>query len=77
MIYKRPRHPHTAPVIVFLNGQFLPEEEAKVSVFDRGFLYGDGIFETLRVNNGKPFLLDRHIGRLQHGMGTLHIGERY
>ena len=48
-----------------------------VSVFDRGFLYGDGIFETLRVNNGKPFLLDRHIGRLQHGMGTLHIGERY
>jgi len=64
-------------VIVFLNGQFLPEEEAKISVFDRGFLYGDGIFETLRVNNGKPFLLDRHIGRLQHGMGTLHIGERY
>ena len=77
MIYKRPRLPHTARVIVFLNGQFLPEEEAKVSVFDRGFLYGDGIFETLRVNNGKPFLLDRHIGRLQHGMGTLHIGERY
>ena len=37
-------------VIVFLNGQFLPEEEAMVSVFDRGFLYGDGIFETLRVN---------------------------
>ena len=64
-------------MIVFLNGQFLPEEEAKISVFDRGFLYGDGIFETLRVNNGKPFLLDRHIGRLQHGMGTLHIGERY
>jgi aminodeoxychorismate lyase len=64
-------------VIVFLNGQFLPEEEAMISVFDRGFLYGDGIFETLRVNNGKPFLLDRHIGRLQHGMGTLHIGERY
>ena len=77
MIYKRPRHPHTARVIVFLNGQFLPEEEAKVSVFDRGFLYGDGIFETFCVNNGKPFLLDRHIGRLQHGMGTLHIGERY
>ena len=34
---------------VYLNGEFVPEEEASVSVFDRGFLYGDGAFETLRI----------------------------
>jgi branched-chain amino acid aminotransferase len=36
-------------MIVFLNGQFVPEDRATVSVFDRSFLYGDGLFETLRV----------------------------
>ena len=60
---------------VFLNGEFVPEEEATVSVFDRGVLYGDGVFETLRIYNGKPFLLDRHIGRLGHSLGSLHIAE--
>ena len=62
---------------VFLNGNFIEEEEANISVFDRGFLYGDGVFETLRIYNGKPFLLDRHLGRLSHGLGSLFIGERY
>jgi len=62
---------------VFLNGNFIEEEEANVSVFDRGFLYGDGVFETLRIYNGKPFLLDRHLGRLSHGLGSLFIGEKY
>ena len=62
---------------VFLNGDFIEEEEANISVFDRGFLYGDGVFETLRIYNGKPFLLDRHLGRLSHGLGSLFIGEKY
>ena len=62
---------------VYLNGEFVPEEEASVSVFDRGFLYGDGAFETLRIYNGKPFLLERHIGRLGHSLGSLHIPEAY
>lgn len=62
---------------IFLNGQFMPEEDAKVSVFDRCFLYGDGVFETLRVYNGKPFLLDRHLGRLAHGLGGLYIRDPY
>jgi hypothetical protein len=39
-------------VILLLNGKFVPEEQAVVSVFDRGFLYGDGLFETIRVING-------------------------
>lgn len=62
---------------VFLNGDFIEEEGANISVFDRGFLYGDGVFETLRIYNGKPFLLDRHLGRLSHGLGSLFIGEKY
>ena len=60
---------------VFLNGNFIEEEEANISVFDRGFLYGDGVFETLRIYNGKPFLLDRHLGRLSHGLGSLLSGK--
>jgi len=62
---------------IFLNGGFIQEEDAKVSVFDRAFLYGDGIFETLRVYNGKPFLLDRHLGRLAHSLGGLYINDPY
>ncbi len=62
---------------IFLNGQFMREEDAKVSVFDRSFLYGDGVFETLRLYNGKPFLLDRHLGRLAHSLGSLYIGDPY
>jgi len=62
---------------IFLNGEFIQEEDAKVSIFDRGFLYGDGVFETLRVYNGKPFLLDRHLGRLAHSLDSLHIGDPY
>lgn len=61
---------------VYLNGAFVPEEEATVSVFDRGVLYGDGVFETLRVYRGKPFLLDRHLGRLSHSLDSLHIPEK-
>jgi branched-chain amino acid aminotransferase len=54
-------------MIVFLNGQFLPEAQATVSVFDRSFLYGDGLFETLRVANGRPFRWGQHLERLRRG----------
>ncbi|MBT3184570.1 MAG: hypothetical protein HOI59_07230 [Nitrospina sp.] len=50
--------------IVYLNGLFTPLENAKVSILDRGFCYGDGLFETIRVCNGKVFKLDQHIERL-------------
>jgi aminodeoxychorismate lyase len=60
-------------VIVFLNGRFVPEEQAVVSAFDRGFLYGDGLFETLRVFNGKPFRWAQHFERLQRGADFLGI----
>jgi aminodeoxychorismate lyase len=58
---------------VFLNGQFVPEAQAVVSVFDRGFLYGDGLFETLPVFNGKPFRWAQHWARLQRGAEFLRI----
>ena len=60
-------------MIVLLNGQFVPEEQAVVSVFDRSFLYGDGLFETLRVFNGKPFRWAQHMERLQQGAQFLKI----
>ena len=60
-------------MLIFLNGQFVPEERAVVSVFDRGFLYGDGLFETMRVFRGKPFRWEQHIERLQRGADFLKI----
>jgi branched-chain amino acid aminotransferase len=49
---------------VYLDGRFLPEEEAKVSVFDHGLLYGDGVFEGIRAYDGYVFKLDQHVARL-------------
>ena len=60
-------------VLIFLNGQFVPEERAVVSVFDRSFLYGDGLFETMRVFHRKPFRWEQHIERLQRGADFLGI----
>lgn len=54
-------------MIVFLNGEFVPEEQAAVSVFDRSFQYGDGLFETLRISNGRPFRWTQHLERLAQG----------
>jgi aminodeoxychorismate lyase len=61
------------PVIVFLNGQFVPETEARVSVFDRSFQYGDGLFEAIRISNGKPFRWRQHLERLERGARFLQI----
>lgn len=58
---------------VWLNGRILPEAEARVSIWDRGFLYGDGVFEVLRVAGGRPFALEAHLARLQHGIQRLGI----
>src|SRR5262245_53062585 len=58
---------------VFLNGQFVDEEQALISVFDRGFLYGDGLFETMRICNGRPFRWELHLDRLLGGLEFLKI----
>jgi len=49
---------------VYMDGEFVKKEEARISVFDHGFLYGDGIFEGIRVYNGNIFRLREHLVRL-------------
>ncbi len=61
---------------VYLNGSIINNKEAKVSVEDRGFLLGDGLFETIRAYNGKPFLLKAHLQRLYSGLERLSITIR-
>ena len=58
---------------VFVNGQLLPEEKAVISALDRGFLYGDGLFETLTVWNGRPFRWQQHWERFESGARFLKI----
>jgi branched-chain amino acid aminotransferase len=57
--------------MVNVNGRITDEEHAVVSVFDHGFLYGEGVYETLRTYNGEPFLFDRHMRRLRNSAGLL------
>src|SRR5580698_5867548 len=64
-------------MIVFLNGNFLPEAEAVVPLNDRGFLLGDGLFETTRVAQGRPFRLAQHLERLARGADFLKIKLPY
>ena len=59
--------------IVYINGQLVPGEEAKVSVFDHGLLYGQALFETVRAYQGKLFRLQHHLARLERGAHELGI----
>lgn len=52
-------------MIIYIDGKFYPEEEAKISVFDHGLLYGDGVFEGIRAYHGRVFRLRQHLERLQ------------
>jgi branched-chain amino acid aminotransferase len=63
--------------IVFVNGSFVPEHEATISVFDHGFLYGDGIFDTAVAWNGRVFKLERHLDRLWKGLAYAHLEPPY
>jgi branched-chain amino acid aminotransferase len=49
---------------IYLNGKLVPEKDARISVFDHGLLYGDGVFEGIRVYNGRVFMLEAHLDRL-------------
>ena len=59
---------------VNVNGRVADQDHAVISVFDHGFLYGEGIYETLRTYNGQPFLFDRHMKRLRNSAGMLVLG---
>ncbi|QCJ00214.1 D-amino-acid transaminase [Agrobacterium larrymoorei] len=58
---------------VYINGEFLPEAEARISVFDRGFLFGDGIYEVTSVIDGKLIDSDLHMARLERSVGEIGI----
>ncbi len=60
---------------VWINGTRVSPEEARVSVFDRGFLFGDGVFEVLRAYAGKPFALEEHLMRLEHSLEVMEIAS--
>ena len=62
---------------IFLNGKIIPDTDANISSGDRGFLYGDGIYETLRSYNGKPFKLAEHLERMRHSAKQLKISFEY
>jgi branched-chain amino acid aminotransferase len=60
-------------MIIYLDGKFVPEEEAKVSVFDHGLLYGDGVFEGIRAYHGKVFRLEAHLERLYDSAKLINL----
>lgn len=60
-------------MIIYIDGRFVPREEAKLSVFDHGFLYGDGVFEGIRAYNGRVFRLREHLDRLYDSARTIDL----
>ena len=59
--------------IIYFNGEFLPFENATISVYDRGFLFGDGIYEVIPVFDGKPFEIKAHLERLKKSLEAVQI----
>ncbi len=58
---------------VFLNGQFLPRSDAKISADDRGFHFADGVYEVIKYYSGKPFCLEEHLSRLRYSLSEVRI----
>lgn len=59
--------------IIYLNGEFLPGEKASISVYDRGFLFGEGVYEVIPVFNGRPFEMEAHLERLRKSLEAIHL----
>jgi len=63
--------------IVYLNNAFMPLEDAKIPVLDRGFIFGDGVYEYVPCYNGKPFRLAEHLARLQRSCDAIKLANPY
>ena len=61
--------------IVYLNGRYIPIEEAHVSVLDRGFIYGDGVYELIPVYRRQPYRMAQHLQRLQHSLDGIRLAN--
>jgi len=59
--------------MIYLNGKFLPMEQATIPVLDRGFIFGDGVYEVIPVYSRKPFRLSEHLSRLQHSLDGIRL----
>ena len=59
--------------IIFLNNDYIKEENAKISIFDRGFLFGDSVYETILIHKQTPFLLEKHLIRLAKNLKSINI----
>ncbi|MEK6737018.1 MAG: D-amino acid aminotransferase [Pseudomonadota bacterium] len=59
--------------MIYLNGQYMPIEEACIPVLDRGFIFGDGVYEVIPVYSRKPFRLTEHLDRLQHSLDGIRL----
>ncbi|MBT4837673.1 MAG: D-amino acid aminotransferase [Methylococcales bacterium] len=70
--------PHTAPAqLIYLNGQFITRDKAVISVMDRGFLFGDGVYEVIPAYSQRLFRLKEHIERLNHSLKAVRIKNPY
>ena len=67
----------SVPETAFLNGRFLPLAEATVSIEDRGFQFGDGVYEVIRTYRGRPFKLDVHLARLDRSAQAIDLRQPY
>jgi D-alanine transaminase len=65
------------PDVAFVNGRFLPLADAMVSIEDRGFQFGDGIYEVIRTYGGRPFELEAHLARLDRSAHALNLRQPY
>lgn len=67
----------SVPELWYLNGSLVPKEEAKISVLDRGFLFGDGLYEVVRVYDNEPFAMEDHLDRFFFGVNGVHMPFSY
>ena len=65
------------PNVGFINGAFMPLAEANVSIEDRGFQFGDGVYEVIRTYKGRPFSIEAHLARLDHSAEALDLRQPY
>ncbi len=61
--------------VCYLNGEFLPLDQAKISVLDRGFVFGDAIYEVIPVYGRKPLRLAAHLARLNRSLAEIRIAS--
>src|SRR5687768_15350878 len=69
--------PRIVPETAFINGRFLPLAAATVSIEDRGFQFGDGVYEVIRTYGGRPFKVEAHLARLEHSAQAIGLRQPY